>query len=500
MDHDALRAAVAALVDRHESLRTAFALTDEGLPVRRVLPAGSGPGLVERSVPPRSLDAFLDAEAGRPFDLSGGPPPFRATLVECGDRAWVLQLCMHHIVTDGWSIEVILRDLGELYRAHRAGRAPSLPALRIGYGAYAEWQRRRLTGELLARNVEYWRRRLADAPAVLDLPTDRPRGAVQTDEGARHPFKIPARLVEAVTALSRRHGVTPYMTMLAAWQTLLRRYSGQSRVVVGSPVAGRVRAELEPVVGLFINMLPMDTDVSGNPSFVELLARVREGCLSAYAHDELPFDKLVDELNVERTLAHHPVFQVAFVLQNAPPASLVLEGATTRPVPGHLRAAIFDLGLFVVAEGRGWTANIDYRADLFDAATVRRMAAHLERLLEEIVARPETRIDRLRILAAEERDSLVATVPWHEAPKDACLHDTFEAQAAKTPEAVALVSGDEQLTYRELDERADALAAGLRRLGVGPEEAVAVCLERSPAWVVAMLGVLKAGGIYVPIA
>jgi len=510
LDVGALRRALSEMVRRHESLRTVFAESD-GSPLQVILP----PSPVALEVTDLSgLDEEeREAEAGRlaaeeaqtPFDLSTGPL-LRAALIRISDSEHVFLLTMHHIVSDGWSLGVLIEEVGALYEAYVRGEESPLPELEVQYADYAAWQRGWLQGEVLERQLSYWREQLSGAPPVLELPTDRPRPAVQSFRGATYEFALGEELTAGLKGLSRSEGVTLFMTLLAGFQALLSRYTGQEDVSVGTPIAGRTRGEVERLIGFFVNTLVMRTDLSGGPTFRELLGRVREVTLGAYAHQEVPFEKLVDELEVERSLSHAPLFQVMFVLQNTGSGSggkksAEVSGLRMSGVEAESNTSKFDLTL-AVAEGReGLSASIEYSTELFEAESIERLAGHFERLLAAAAADPDSRLDSLEILAPEERRRLLSE--WKgvvtDYPREATVHGLFERQAALTPDATALIFGGEALTYGQLNERADGLARRLRRLGVGPETTVGLCADRSPEMVAGLLAVLKAGGAYVPL-
>ncbi|HEU4561479.1 MAG TPA: amino acid adenylation domain-containing protein, partial [Longimicrobium sp.] len=513
LDEAALERALGEIVRRHETLRTTFAEVD-GEPVQVIAPFGGFAlpveDLSESSGADREAAAMRIAgeEARRPFDLSAGPL-FRAVLLRLGDEEHALLLCMHHIVTDGWSLGVLFRELSTLYEAYREGRKSPLPELPVQYADHAVWQREQLEGESLARQLSYWKERLAGAPKVLELPTDRPRPAVRTHRGGTLVTELSAEVLERLQALGQSEGATLYMTLLGAFQVLLGRYVGSDDVVVGSSIAGRTRGEVEELIGLFINSLVLRTDLSGDPSFREVLRRVREVTLGAYENQDVPFEKLVAELQPERSLSHSPLFQVSFSLNNpdgpgSGPASDPgpgLPGLRTGPASAESETVKFDLGLAFVKDARGLTAALSYSSDLFDESTIRRMLGHLERVLEQVVADGEVRLSRLRLLGEAERHRML--VEWNQAevevPAELCLHHLFEAQAARTPHAEAVVHEGERLTYAELNARANRLAHHLRTLGVGPDVRVGICAKRSSELVVGVLGVLKAGGAYVPL-
>jgi amino acid adenylation domain-containing protein len=518
LDVPALAAALAGLSERHEALRTRFAARD-GRPLQVVSPPGPialpvvdlhGLGSTARE---GALRTLARREARAPFDLEAGPV-LRTTLLrlaleeEAAEEEHALLVTLHHIAGDGWSVGVFVRELGALYGAGIAGRSrrPSpLPALPIQYADFALWQREQLTGAVLERQLAWWRERLSGMPALLDLPLDRPRPPVLSERpAATQPIRLPADLASALAALSRRAGATLFMTLLAAYQALLGRLSGQERLVVGTPVANRTRSEVFGLIGFFVNTLALSADLAGDPAFSALLARTRETALGAYAHQDLPFERLVEELQPERSLAHTPIFQVVFALQNAPLSSFALPGLSLAVLPPETGVAKFDLSLSL-AEGPGGIGGaFEHSPALFDRSTVARLAGHFVRLLEGVVARPDERVSTLPLLSAGEWHQLLAE--WGEgeaaSPSASSLDALFAEQARRRPEAVALVGGGaegERISYGELAARAGRLAAALRGRGIGPEERVGVCLERGPELVVALLGVLAAGGAYVPL-
>ena len=458
------------------------------------------------------------AEAQKPFDLAAGPLS-RLTLLRLHEQDHALLIVMHHIISDGWSIGVVIREFGQLYAAYAAGQAPALPPLPLQYGDYAAWQRGWLeaTGEAaehgvdagtpLERQLAYWREQLAGAPSLLELPADRPRPAVQTNRGASVAFALDAALAGAVAALSRAEGATPFMTLIAAFQAVLSRLSGQRDVLVGTPVANRTRAELEGTVGFFVNTLVLRADLSGRPSFRELLGRVRTAALGAYAHQDVPFEKLVDALNTQRNMTHTPLFQVMFTLQNAAAGEMRLPNLTLAPQAIHGGTTPFDLTLSLATGSEGITGWLEYSTDIFDEDTARRFVRYFETLLRGIVAEPDRPLALLEIMPEDERRMIVETWNATDFPIPAvCLHQAFEAQARRTPDELALIfTGDGEsslrveLTYSELDRRADAVAAELLRLGVRKEQIVAISVEKSAEQVVGLLGALKAGAVYLPL-
>ncbi len=491
LDRDALERSLTEIVRRHESLRTTFR-SEAGSPVAVV-------HLPRPVVLAVDDQAALEEEGRRPFDLATGPL-FRARLLLLDEDEHVLVVSMHHIVSDGWSMGVFTRELVALYGAFTRGVASPLSELEVQYGDFAAWQRERLSGERLDAELAYWTERLRGAPALLELPTDRPRPAVRSHHGASHSFTLPAPLVAELRALGQQEGATLYMVLLAAWSVLLSRYSGQQDVVVGSPIAGRTRSEVEGLIGLFVNTLALRMDHSGRPTFRGVLKQARETTLGAFQHQDLPFEKLVEALAPERSLGHSPLFQVLFSLQNTPAAPAALRGLEVEPARVGSETTKFDLSLSMVERGDEIAAALQYATDLFDAETVERMAGHLRVLLDGIVADPERRVAELPLVGAAERARVVEE--WNATATEypsRCIHQLFEAQAARTPDAVALVSEGLTLTYSELDASANRLAHHLRGRGIGPESRVAVCLERGLDMVVALFGVLKAGGAYVPL-
>ncbi|HEX8243592.1 MAG TPA: condensation domain-containing protein, partial [Longimicrobium sp.] len=505
LDADALQRALGEVVRRHEALRTVFADRD-GVPVQQVAPfAGftlpvedlSGLGGAEREAAVRRRG---EEEAERPFDLAAGPL-FRAALLRVDEEEHVLLLCMHHIVSDGWSVGVLFRELSALYGARVRGESAALPELAVQYADYAAWQRTHLQGAVLDRQLAWWTEQLSGASPRLELPTDRPRPAVQSHRGAGEAAVFGPELRDRLKALGRGEGATLYMVLLAAFQVLLSKYSGSTDVVVGSPVAGRTRAEVEGLIGFFVNTLALRADLSGEPSFREVLGRVRETTLGAYAHQDLPFERLVEEINPGRTLNHTPLFQVMFALQNHAEGRPRLHALQAEPLGGVARTARYDLTLYMAEGETGLRAWLEYSTDLFDAATVLRMLEHLGVLLEGIARDPGRPVAELPLLTDEGRGAMLALGAGTAAayPRAASVHALFREQAKRTPDAEAVAFGGETLTYAELEARANRLANHLRGLGVGPEARVGICLERGVEMVVGMLGILKAGGAYVPL-
>jgi aspartate racemase len=539
LDSGALAWSLNAIVARHEALRTTFATVD-GRPVQVIAPAlRLGLPVVDLralSAGERELVArrLAGEQARHLFDLARGPL-IDAVLLRLDEMDHVLFVTIYHIVADGWSIGVFVRELAALYTAAVTGDrgevTSPLPPLPIQYADYAVWQRAYIQGAVLDEHLAYWRPQLADLP-LLELPTDHPRPAVLSFRGIRRPVLLSPSLAEALMELSRREGVTLFMTLLAAWQVVLARYSGQNDIVVGSPIANRTYAEIEPLIGVFVNNLVLRTDLAGNPTVHELLRRVRRMTLDAYAYQDLPFEWLVDELEVQRDLSRNPLFQVVFVLQNTPMPDVELPGLTVDILDAESGTAKFDLWLSLQEGPAGLNGVLEYSTELFDAATIERLLGHLQTLLAAIVARPQARIAELPLLTEAERRQLL--VEWNADQPGArrqepgarsdvgdgwCIYQLFEEQVARTPDAIALVFDEPpttdrrppidtpslhhsvtlHITYHELNRRANQLARHLQTLGAGPEVRVAICVERSLALVVGLLGILKAGGAYLPL-
>ncbi len=504
IDPNALERSVRYLGERHDILRTIYTLIDDK--PRQLVQDESSIDVhtIDLAATPteeqeEALHRLLLAWTIKPFDHHSGPL-LRCVLVRLAAHEHVFLRVWHHIVSDGWSSGIFNRELSVAYGAFVEGREPTLASLPVQYADYALWQRERLQGALLDRQLAYWKRQLGGV-ATLELPTDRVRPAVPSYQGATLTVELSSALTRGIKEVGRREGATLFMTLLAAYQVLLHRYSGDEDIAVGTPIAGRMHPDLEGLIGFFANTLVLRSDLSGNPSFRQLLAGVRDTALAAYAHQDLPFERLVEELTPTRDLSRNPLFQASFNLQHVPGASLVLDGVTVGHVPLDSQAAKFDLTLSVYESPAGLHASWNYATDLFDAATITRMARHFQRLLETIVADPEQRIGQIPLLTKAERHQLL--VEWNDTagdyPRDRCVHQLFEAQAARTPEAVAVVCQDRHLTYAELNARANQLAHHLIVLGVGPGVLVGLCLDRSLEMVVGVLGILKAGAAYVPL-
>ena len=510
LDVAALEAALGDVVDRHESLRTVF--PDRlGVPRQEILTGEAGrPRLAVSAVGEGELAATLSSAARRGFDLSC-EPPLRAHVFALGPHEHVLLLLLHHIAGDGWSMRPLWRDLGAAYAARLAGSAPRQAALPVQYADYALWQHAVLgsesdAGSAIASQLAYWRDTLAGLPAELDLPRDRARPAVSSHRGDLVELSLSAALHGRLLSLARETGASLFMVLQAGLAALLTRLGAGEDIPVGSPIAGRTDSALDDLVGFFVNTLVLRTDTSGDPSFRALIGRVRAGNLAAYAHQELPFERLVEVLNPARSLARHPLFQVMLAFQNNAEARPELCGLDVSAEPVATQSAQFDLSVSL-GERRGADGSpaglagvIEYATDLFDRSTVEGLAGRLVRLLEGVVADPGRSISALDILSAEERRVLLHE--WNDTARalpPATLPELFAAQAARTPDAVAVVGADESLSYGELEARANRLARHLRSLGVGPEVVVGLCVERSAAMVVGLLGILEAGGAYLPL-
>nr|QEO74352.1 condensation domain-containing protein [uncultured bacterium] len=506
LDVKVLERCFGEIIRRHEVLRTTFP-SENGIPHQRVGPARPF------TLPFTDLSVLPDPEregellrrivtsANRPFNLSEGPL-MRVELFRLGGQEHAMILTLHHIITDGWSMGVFRREMAALYDAFHAGRPSPLKELPIQFADFAAWQREWLRGEECQKQLAYWKRRLAGAPSATELPTDRPRRPLQTYRGRKQTWRPPQELWKSFKALCQREGVTTFIGALTLFNVLLHRHTGQDDISVGFPSASRTRPETQGLIGYLLNMLVMRTDLSGDPTVRELLGRVREVAVGAYAHSELPYGRLVEEMAKERDTNRNPLFQICFIIadfQDSTP-----EGASTismRPIEFEGDTAKFDLTLALNDSPHSPSFIAEYNTDLFDDTTITRLLEHLHVLLEGVVAAPERRVSALPLLGEDERRQLLSE--WNETaaeyPRDKPLHELIAAQADRTPDAVAVVFRDERLTYRELNARADKLAHHLRRRGVAAETRVGVCVERSIEMVVGLLSILKAGGAYVPL-
>ena len=501
---EALQTALNQLVARHEVLRTTIATVDSE--PRQVVNKNSTvalPVIDLRETASSQRDAeiqnTLQKAIQRPFNLSRDLP-LRVLLMRLGDQEHILLKVIHHIASDGWSSGIIWRELGKYYRDALSGTRSIIPELPIQYQDYAEWQRQWLRGEVLDAQVSYWKKQLGGV-APLRLPFDRPRPPGQRYRGARQSLVLPRALSDRLKAFSAEHGVTLFMTLLAGFQSLLHRYTGQDDIAVGSPIAGRTRPEIEGLIGFFVNTLVFRTQLHGNPTFKEILERVREHCLEAYEHQDIPFEKLVEELNPVRDLNTTPLFQVLFAYQNVPRVPIDFAGIETAPVEVSNGEAKFDLFLAVLDQDRGLRLRIEYATDLFDATSIERMLRNLQTLLDGVMNNPNQRLSELPLLDHAERHQLV--VAWNDTqrdyPKDKCVHQLFQDRTVRISDCAAVVFEDHELTYKELNCRANQLARHLGQLGVTRRTHVAICMDRGIGMTVAVLGALKAGAAYVPL-
>ena len=499
---DALQKSLNFIVARHEALRTIFKSVD-GTPVQVVTPSVGLPirfiDLSREPQPQEAADSLITQEIRRPFDLSRDML-LRATVLRLVEDEHILVLVTHHIASDGWSKGLLYRELAACYNEYCEGREPALPPLPLQYADFSIWQNEWLQGQELQQQLEYWKKQLAGAPDLLELPTDRPRGAMAQYSGAKLFASLPGELIERVKALSRSEGATLFMTLLAAFQVLLYRYSHQEDIVVGTPVAGRVTPETETLIGDFVNMVVLRTDLSGSPSFRELLRRVRNVCLQAYDNQLVPFEKLVEELERGRHLSRAPLFQVMFALENTQAALPKLASLEASPLEADTGVAKNDLIFSAREEASGLKIKVEYSTELFDKTTILRLVDHFQRLLEGVAADPNTRVDDLDLLTGSERRQLL--VDWNNTDREfpaTCIHHLFEEAAQRHPKRPAVRFQDTSLTYADLNARANQLAHYLRKQGVGPNVLVGLYVERSLDMVVGLLGIMKAGGAYVPL-
>jgi len=504
LDIEALEKALSGIVARHEVLRTTYQGGEEH-PVQVVNPVSpfelpridlTGLEDGQREVEARRL---IRRHARQPFELSRDLM-LRAVLLRLDERKHILLLVVHHIASDGWSIGVLYTELHALYNAYSAGESPELPELPVQYADFAQWQRERLTGEILDRHMAYWEERLDGCPSVLQLPADHPRPALQTFNGAAEEFDLGDQLSADIRRLAQSRNATTYMVLLAAFQVLLHRYTGQEEILVGSPIAGRTHQEIEGSIGFFVNTLVQRADLTRGQSFADLIAEVRRTAIESYHYQELPFEKLVDAIQPERNLSHSPLVQVLFVFQNTPVAKSTFSGLDVKTMWVSTETAKFDWMLSMGDRGGTLRGALEFNSDLFEASTVRRVLGHFRNLLASVVRDPEQEVSRLPLLSTAEKERIL--VDWNDTDAEyprVCLGAQFERQVLETPDAAALEFEGQSLTYKELDERADGIARRLRQAGVEPKSRVGVLLERSPDSVAAILGVLKAGAAYVPL-
>ena len=498
LDVPALQQALTTLVHRHESLRTVFHTVNERAIQIIAKPEAFTLPLVD--IDNAELPARLADNVNHVFALAEGPL-FIAKLLRLSSAAHVLLLNMHHSISDGWSIGVLNRELATLYTAYHQGQASPLPPLPIQYADFAHWQRQWLQGEVLQTQIDYWKTQLRGAPALLELPTDRPRPATLRHRGQSVRFTLPAELGGQLQQLSRESNATLFMTLLAGFNLLLARYSGQEDICVGTPIANRQRPELEGLIGFFVNTLVLRNHIGPQDSVKELLRQVRETALAAYAHQDVPFEHLVEALNPERSLSYAPLFQVMFALQNNEEGQLAMPGIQTSRLHSEILTAKFDISMNLKETGQGLEGIVEYNTDIFAQATMERLVQHYRNVLQSMVNDPRQILHEIPLISEAERQQIL--VDWNNTaadyPNDICIHQLFEAQVAKTPDAVAVVFDDQQLTYRELNQKSNQLAHYLIEHGVAPEVKVGLCLERSIEMIVGIVGIAKAGGAYVPL-
>jgi amino acid adenylation domain-containing protein len=498
---EALKQALRTIIQRHESLRTSFQTVD-GVPVQVIDPQPVWElTMVNLAGKETEAEKLAYRESQTPFDLTKSPL-LRVTLLKLQPEKHILLINMHHIISDGWSIGVFIRELSHLYGAFVAGKEATLPTLPIQYADFAVWQRQWLQGKVLGTQLEYWKQQLADAPPLLELPTDRPRPAIQTFQGKTERFWLDSKLTQELKALSQQSGCTLFMTLLAAFAVVLSRYSGQTDIVIGSAIANRNRREIEGLIGFFVNTLALRLDLSEKPSFATFLKQVQTVTQDAYEHQDLPFEMLVEELQLERKLDRNPLVQVGFILQNAANEAWKLPGLTIEEMSWELDSARLDLEVHLSEVNDGLTGLCCYNIDLFDGSMIARLLEHFQNLLRAIIVNPQESVSLLPLLSKQEQKQLL--VDWNQTqadyPKDTCIHQLFEAQVERTPDAIAVVFEEQSLTYTELNHRANQLAYYLRTLGVGAEVLVGISLERSLEMIIGLLAILKAGGAYLPLA
>ncbi|KAF9996659.1 hypothetical protein BGZ65_007764, partial [Modicella reniformis] len=503
LDRKSWQLAVNDLFARHEALRSVFVAVN-GQPHVRILPSEGVPvGYIDLRGT-TDIDGQLvnlaANEAKASFDLSTGPL-IRVTLIQIADDEHLLLLTQHHIVSDGWSMAIMTRELRQLYSAHYRNEPNPLSPLAIQYPDYAAWQQQWFTGDQLKNQVEYWRTTLADAPVLIDLPTDHPRPPQQSYVGSRVPIVLDAELTSALRRFSQKHGVTLFMTILTAWSVVLSRLSGQDDIVIGTPSANRGHHEIEPLIGLFVNTLALRVDLSGRPTTRDLLERVRRCTLAAHGHQDLPFEQVVEIVQPPRRMNHTPLFQVMFVWQNNEASEWYLEDLQATPFPLHYEISKFDLELGLFESDEKIAGSLRYATSLFDRSTIEKHVGYLSTMLREMTANEDQLTSATDLLSPAERTLLLQT--WNmtqdDYPTDLCLHHLFEQQVARTPEAIAVVNEDKSMTYSELNARANSLAHHLIGLGVEPDTLVGICVERSLGMIIGILAILKAGGAYVPL-
>ncbi len=502
---DILEQTINAIIQRHESLRTTFPMV-EGKPIQKIAPSLKIKLLVVnlKDIPQEQIDKQIIEELQKPFDLTQSPL-LRCTLFDLGYENYILVNVFHHIIIDGWSKGILFKELSEFYQAFLSNSTVDLPELPIQYADFAVWQRQWLQGEILENQLNYWKKQLTGAPPLLELPTDKPRPATANFRGHSISFQIDSELTEKLKLLSQKSGVTLFMTLLAALNTLLFRYSGQDDILIGTPTANRNRQEIEPLIGFFVNTLVLRNSLEGNPNFSGLLQQARNVVLEAYANQDVPFEQVVDGLEIERSLSYNPLFQVMFALQNAPLNALKLPNLKAQYLAVENQRIKFDLSLFLeeidTEKGSYLEGFWEYDGDLFTPERITRMVGHFQTLLKGIVANPQQTIGELPLLTESEKQQLL--VEWNQTqtsyPDHYCIHQLFEEQIVKTPDAIAVIDGEKSLTYEQLNQKANQLAYYLQNLGVKTEDLVGICIERSVLMIIGLLGILKAGAAYIPL-
>ena len=502
---EVLEQSLNAIIERHEILRTTFPMID-GKPIQKILPSLQINLLVVnlQDLPSNQIEEIIAQELQKPFDLTQAPL-VRFTLLDLGQESYILVPVIHHIIIDGWSKGIFFKELSYFYQSFLSKTPVNLPQLPIQYADFAVWQRQWLQGEILENQLNYWQKQLADAPPLLELPTDQPRPSIPTFQGHTLNFQIDPDLTDKLKTLSQRSGVTLFMTLLATFTTLLFRYSHQEDILIGTPVANRNRQEIEPLMGFFVNTLVMRNSLQGNPTFWELLQQVRQSVLGAYANQDVPFEKVVDVLQIERSLSYNPLFQVMFALQNAPLGDLNLPGLKATSLAVENVRVKFDLSLVLeeteTEKGTYLEGFWEYSSDLFTAERITRLVGHFQTLLKGIVTNPQQQVGELPLLMEAEKQQLL--VDWNQTespyPKNKCIHQLFEEQVTKNPDAIAIIYEQESLSYQQLNQKANQLAHYLQSLGVKLDELVGICVERSPLFIIGILGILKAGAAYLPL-
>ncbi|PZU94472.1 MAG: non-ribosomal peptide synthetase [Pseudanabaena sp.] len=505
LDTQVLVKTISEIVRRHEVLRTTFANINGDIAQKIHPPQSLDIPIIDLQSEPETKQAIAvkelaATERAKPFDLQRGPI-FRCQLLCLGEISHILVLAVHHIAADGWFMGIFLKEFAIIYGAFSQGKLSPLPELPIQYADFATWQRNWLQGDVLERHLSYWRQQLAHIPPLLELPTDHPRPPIQTFQGSKVPFQLSLALTQRLNRLGQQNGATLFMTLCTAFAVLLCRYCEQTDIIIGSPIANRDRAEVENLLGFFVNNLVLRIQIQQNPSFQELLAQVKKIALDAYDHQSLPFEKLVEELQPERNLSYHPLFQVMFILQNSPAQSLQMPDLSLSGIEVESNTTQLDLTLEMLDSPDGLAGNFEYNTDLFERSTIEQIAGHFQNLLEAIATNPQHKVSQISLLSPTEQHQIL--FDWNNTvvnyPKDICLPELVEAQVVKTPNAIAVIYENQKLTYQELNQKANQLAHHLLAIGIQSEQLIGICIERSLDMLVGLLGILKAGATYVPI-